>query len=112
MVRDYEAQLLNEGRKPKTVNNITQVLRRLLMEAKERDIIEDVPSIKPLKVGDTSFRWLTVDECRKVLDHADRVAYRRAARVALVRCRLCCGANYGASIGVRRDVREAGFPDA
>jgi integrase len=113
MVRDYEAQLLNEGRKPKTVNNITQVLRRLLMEAKERDIIEDVPSIKPLKVGDTSFRWLTVDECRKVLDHAGpwRVpilfAMRTGLRIGELRGLRWCDVDFAAAqITVRQSVYE------
>jgi integrase len=57
--------------KPKTVNNVLTVLRRLLVIAKKRDLIVAVPEIEWLKAPRPQFDFLAFEEAERLLAGAD-----------------------------------------
>ncbi len=55
----------------KSINNILTILRRMLVIAKKRGIIDVVPEVEWLKAPAPSFDFLTFDEAERVLRGAD-----------------------------------------
>src|SRR5450432_1097622 len=65
-VQDYAARKAAKL-KPKSVNNHLTVLRRLLVVAKKRGLIEAVPEFEWLKVPRPDFDFLTFEEAGRLL---------------------------------------------
>jgi len=70
-IQDYASGKVDEGLSKKTVNNHLTVLRRLLVVAKKRKMIETVPEIEWLKVPPQDFDYLDFGEAQRLIDAAD-----------------------------------------
>jgi integrase len=69
-IQDYAARK-TKTLSPKTVNNHLTVVRRLLIVAKKRGLIEAVPEIEWLKVPRPDFDFLTFEEGARLIGAAD-----------------------------------------
>jgi integrase len=69
-IQDYAATKSKKLAK-KTVNNHLTVLRRLLVVAKKRGLIEAVPEIEWLNAPDPDFDFLTFEEAERLIEAAD-----------------------------------------
>ena len=69
-VEEFKASRLKKGLTRKTINNQLTVLAKCLAVAKEWGDVDVVPIIKLLKVDPARFDYLTIDECRLLLDNA------------------------------------------
>ena len=70
-VEQFKSAKLKEGLAPKTVNNFLSVLHRLLVVAREWDLISEVPAIKWLKVPTPEFDFLDFEEAERLVRGAD-----------------------------------------
>src|SRR5262245_59529912 len=75
-IQDYaSAKLKPRGKKPglskKTVNNHLTVLRRMLMVAKKRGLIESVPEVEWLRAPKPEFDFLSFEEAHRMVAAAD-----------------------------------------
>src|SRR5262245_15515723 len=75
-IQDYaSAKLKPRGKKPglskKTVNNHLTVLRRMLMVAKKRGLIESVPEVEWLRAPKPEFDFLSFEEAHRLVAAAD-----------------------------------------
>jgi integrase len=76
-IQDYVARKLRnadddkKGLSKKTVNNHLTVLRRLLMVAKKRTLIDSVPEIEWLKAPKPDFDFFDFDEAARLVTAAD-----------------------------------------
>jgi integrase len=70
-IQDYASGKVDTGLSKKTVNNHLTVLRRLLVVAKKRRMIETVPEIEWLKVPEQDFDYLDFGEAQRLIDAAD-----------------------------------------
>jgi integrase len=70
-IQDYAAKKVGEGLSKKTVNNHLTVMRRLLVVAKKRGLIEVVPEIEWLKAPKPDFDFLTFDEAARLIAASD-----------------------------------------
>lgn len=83
-VQDYVATKLQAGRlRKKTVNNQLACLRRLLVVAKTRGLLVEVPAIEWLKPEPAEFTFLTFEEARELVRAADAGMWKRMILVAL-----------------------------
>lgn len=89
-VQRFKREQLERGLSPKTVNNRLTVLRRLLRSAQEWGLVDTVPLITPLRVPPPSFRFLAVDEVRRLAERAHS---------PLVRAMIVCAAHTGLRLG-------------
>jgi len=69
-IQDYVTQKV-KTHAPKTVNNHLTVLRRLLVVAKKRGLIEAVPEIEWLKAAQPDFDFFDFDEADRLVGAAD-----------------------------------------
>lgn len=69
-IQDFVAKAV-KTLKPKTVNNVLTVLRRMLVIAKKRGLIVAVPEIEWLKAPRPEFDFLNFDEADRLLAGAD-----------------------------------------
>ena len=67
----------------KTVNNHLTVLRRLVVVAKKRGLIQAVPEIEWLKAPDPEFDFLDFKEAERLLGAAEEGEWRTTILVAL-----------------------------
>lgn len=67
---------------PKTINNCLTVLRRMLVIAYKRGLIDKVPEVEWLKAPKPEFDFFTFEEAERLLDAADG-EWRTAILVAL-----------------------------
>jgi len=81
-IQDYAAGKAMKLSK-KTVNNHLTVLRRLLVVAKKRGLIQAVPEIEWLKAPDPEFDFLDFEEAERLLAAADEGEWRTMILVAL-----------------------------
>jgi integrase len=79
----------------KTINNVLTVLRRMLVVARKRGLIESVPEIEWLKSAKPEFDFLDFGEAKRLLDAADG-EWRTMILVA-----LRTGLRHGELIGLR-----------
>lgn len=70
LIQDYTAMKARKLSK-KTINNHLSVLRRLLVVAKKRGIIDAVPEIEWLRAPDPEFDFLDFEEAERLLAAAD-----------------------------------------
>ena len=70
-IQDFAARTIEKKRSKKTVNNCLTVVRRLLVVAKKRELIEAVPEIEWLKAPKPDFDFLTFDEAARLVAAAD-----------------------------------------
>ncbi len=70
-IQDYVASKTTKGLSKKTVNNHLTVLRRLLVVAKKRGLIDTVPEIEWLKAPKPEFDFLDFREAQRLIDGAD-----------------------------------------
>ncbi len=70
-IQDFAAKEIEKGLSKKTVNNFLTVVRRLLVVAKKRELIEAVPEIEWLKAPKPEFDFLTFDEAARLVAGAD-----------------------------------------
>jgi len=89
-VQQFKREQLEKKLSAKTINNRLTVLRRLLRSALEWGVIETVPLITPLKVTAPPFRYLSVDEVRRLAN---------AASTPLIRAMVVCAAHTGLRLG-------------
>jgi len=66
-VEDTPSRLLS----PKTINNILTVLRRMLVVARKRGLIETVPDVEWLKSEKPDFDFLDFEEAKRLVAHAE-----------------------------------------
>lgn len=69
-VEHLKAELLDRGRSRKRVNNIINVLSKILKYAEELEIIERIPGMKMLKVAPQKFDFLTFEEFEQTVTAA------------------------------------------
>ncbi len=81
-VQDYVAVKLAQKKSKKTVNNHLTVLRRLLVVAKKRGLIEAVPEIEWLKPPKPEFDFLEFDEAERLV-HAAEGQWRTMIHLAV-----------------------------
>jgi integrase len=81
-IQDYAALKAMKLSK-KTVNNHLTVLRRLLVVAKKRGLIQAVPEIEWLKAPDPEFDFLDFEEAERLLAGAEEAEWRTMILVAL-----------------------------
>ena len=81
-IEKYKSKKIGEKLNPKTINNHLTVLRKSLNSAQEWDIIETCPAIKRLKAPPQKYDFLTIEECRKLVNSSDSV-WRSMIIVAL-----------------------------
>ena len=67
----YKAAKLKSGLNSKTVNNHLTVLRRMLVEAAEREYLEQIPVFSWLKTRKPKFFFLSFEEAERLLEGAD-----------------------------------------
>lgn len=79
----------------KTINNVLTCLRRMLVVARKRGLIEFVPDVEWLKREDVDFDFLDFDEAKRLLDAAPG-EWRTMILVA-----LRTGMRHGELIGLR-----------
>ncbi|HVV49329.1 MAG TPA: site-specific integrase [Polyangia bacterium] len=70
-IQDYITSKTKAGLSKKTINNHLTVLRRLLVVAKKRALIEVVPEIEWLRVPEQDFDYLDFGEAQRLIDGAD-----------------------------------------
>lgn len=70
-IKRYRSEKLQAGYNPKTVNNHVTVLRRMLAEAEELELITHVPKVRKLPSAPTAFDFLTFEEAEALVDAAD-----------------------------------------
>jgi integrase len=70
-IQDYVAIKTKKGLSKKTINNHLTVLRRLLVVAKKRGELKEVPEIEWLKAPEPDFDFLTFDEAARLANAAD-----------------------------------------
>ena len=70
-IQDYVAIKTKKGLSKKTINNHLTALRRLLVVAKKRRLIEVVPEIEWLKAPKPEFDVLDYGEARRLIEGAD-----------------------------------------
>ncbi len=70
-IKHYRSRKLKEGYNPKTINNHVAVLRRMLAEAEELNLIRYVPSVRRLPVQAADFDFLTFEESERLVNNAD-----------------------------------------
>ena len=71
-VDSFMARKIREGYSPKTVNNDLTVLRKTLSLAYDDELIDRLPPVKWLKVGEQSFDFLDFEEAVRLLQAAER----------------------------------------
>ena len=71
-IQDFAAKTIEKKRSKKTVNNCLTVVRRLLVVAKKRELIEAVPEIEWLKAPKPDFDFLTFDEAARLVARPTR----------------------------------------
>jgi integrase len=81
-IQDYAALKARKLAK-KTVNNHLTVLRRLLVVAKKRGVLQAVPEIEWLKAPDPEFDFLDFEEAERLLAGAEEGEWRTMILVAL-----------------------------
>ncbi len=70
-IQDFVASRLEMGLKKKTVNNFLTILRRSLVVAKKRQLIESVPEIEWLRAPKPDFDFLDFEEAERLVKAAD-----------------------------------------
>ncbi|MDP2630223.1 MAG: tyrosine-type recombinase/integrase, partial [Candidatus Uhrbacteria bacterium] len=66
-IEEFKVLGLKNGLAPKSVNNCLSILRKSLNDARDWEIIENVPKMKFLKVPPSKFDFLSEDECGQLL---------------------------------------------
>jgi len=66
----FKAVQRGKGLKNKTINNHLTVLRRMLDEAHQDEILDGIPRFQWLKAEDPDFDWLTEAETAELIKHA------------------------------------------
>jgi integrase len=69
-VEHMKAGLLDRGRSRKRVNNIINVLSKILKYAEELEVIDRIPRMKMLKVAPQKFDFLTFEEFERLVSAA------------------------------------------
>ena len=82
-IKEYRARKLKEGLKAKTVNNQVTVIRRVLGEAAEEEVIPFAPSLRKLKEEQPDFDWLRHGEDEQLLAGAENNFWRAMIQIAL-----------------------------
>ena len=95
----------------KTVNNHLTVLRRLLLVAKKRGLIQAVPEIEWLKAPKPEFDFLDFEEAERLIGAAEEGEWRTMILVALQDGDAAGGAP-GAALGGRRPGQGAALGQA
>ncbi len=72
-IEKYKAKKLKEGLCPKSVNNHISVLRKSLQCALEWNAVKTCPVIRQLKTPPAKYDFLTVEECKRLIDVADGI---------------------------------------
>lgn len=67
----FSARLKCAGTAPKTICNLLSMLRASLVTANEWGLLRAIPRIRRLSVPDPAYRYLTVDESRRLLAAAE-----------------------------------------
>jgi len=70
-IQDYKVKKVGQGLSNKTVNNSLTVLRRMLVVARKRGLIDIVPEVEWLKVAKPDFDFLTFEEAERLLGSAE-----------------------------------------
>ena len=95
-IRDFQAYMVRQGRKPATINRRLNAMRRFYKWAVRRRLTHDNP-FEGLRVGvkmqkQTAPKWLTEKEQRRLLRAVRQYGKRNAARdMALIRLGLDAG---------------------
>jgi integrase len=66
-IEKLKADLLIKGKSPKLVNNVLACIGKMLRYAHQIELIESVPSIKPLKIAPQKFDFFTYEELSRAL---------------------------------------------
>lgn len=69
-IQDYSTRLVGRV-SPKTVNNSLTVLRRMLVLAHKRSLIDTVPEIEWLTTKRPDYRFLSFAEAARLIEHAE-----------------------------------------
>jgi len=87
-IEEYKQKKVKIDLSPKTINNHLTVLGTCLRTAKDWKYIKEVPKIKKLKVPPSESDYLTVEESKELLQHADSIWYRMIFTVLKTGMRL------------------------
>ena len=80
---------------PKSINNVMSILHDMLDVAKRREIIQSVPDVEWLEVGEQDFDFLTFDEAKALLKASD------GEWATMIAVGLRCGLRQGELIGLQ-----------
>jgi integrase len=70
-IEEFKASKVQEGQKPKTINNFLTCLRKLLDVAVEYEILDHVPRVRWMKAPKAEFDFLTFAEADRILGAAE-----------------------------------------
>jgi integrase len=70
-IERFKAQKVEEGLKPKSINNYLTVLRKSLVVAHEWGLLQNVPMIRWMKAAKPGFDFLDFDEASRLVAAAD-----------------------------------------
>jgi integrase len=87
-IEGWKAELLDKGLSPKSINNALSVLRHILSTAEAYGLIEHVPTVHWLKVPTPKWRFLEVEDVRRLLASATEL---RSMMVAALRTGMRAG---------------------
>lgn len=82
VIEDFKSKLLAKGLVNKSVNNILQILGRMLTLARKRGLIAAKPELEMLDVPRADFDFLTFDETTRLIAAAEEGAWRTMVTVA------------------------------
>ena len=80
-IREYRAEKIEAGLKPKTVNNQVTALNSILSIAEDEGLLDGPPRVKRLPEDEPDFDFLTIEELNELFDAAEE-PYRTMMIVA------------------------------
>lgn len=95
-VEQFKTAKQEHGLSSKTINNILACLRTSLNHACEWDVIDKVPKIKALRLGEQKTNFLQADELQKLLARTEEPLYQ-----AMIRLAANTGLRYGELSGLK-----------
>ena len=94
-IESYKSKKLLDGQSAKSVNNHLIVLNKCFKTAQEWEVIHEIPKIKLLKVQPQKFDFLSIEECRILLNNCDGMLEE------MVRVGLRSGLRFGELIALQ-----------
>lgn len=89
-IEEFKASKIRSGLLAKTINNLLSVLRKSLACAEEWELIPKIPRIKWLVVPPSPYKFLSIEDSRRLLAGAENVFW-----YAMILCALHTGMRIG-----------------